>query len=199
MEQIWVSLLRYFCIKLSGSTDSNDPKVLKAFHGCVLDFSWELLVWQFHKQTNKQKLWWMTGQFLGLYVIDRVPITHLVQWSTWVFATQERKKEVWTVCLCLDASSCENLGTNDRNRKCPLREAVAPGAACGSPPFICVPKFTKGSGVAALIDKTKRTVGKRFDLLREDSESDVCPVQQHMTFEKGTYFSPPLTWGLCWS
>jgi len=72
-----------------------------------------------------------------------------------------------------------------------------PGAACGSPPFICVPKFTGGSGVAALIDKTKRTVGKRVDLLQEDSESDVCPVQQHMTFERGTYFSPLLRGGLC--
>ena len=66
-----------------------------------------------------------------------------------------------------------------------------PGAACGSPSFICVPKFTGGSGVAALIDKTKRTVGKRVDLLQEDSESDVCPVQQQKTFRKGTHGTPP--------
>jgi len=47
-------------------------------------------------QTNKptKALMDATGQFLGLYVIDRVPITHLVQWLSWVFATQERKKDV---------------------------------------------------------------------------------------------------------
>jgi len=35
-------------------------------------------------------------------------------------------------------------------------------------------------------------VGKSFDLLREDSESDVYLLQEHTKFQKGVHFSTPL-------
>jgi hypothetical protein len=40
-------------------------------------------------------------------------------------------------------------------------------------------------------------VGKleSFDLLRENSKSDVCREQQQTTFQKGTHGTPPLVWG----
>ena len=80
-----------------------------------------------------------------------------------------------------------------RVRKCcSIRSAVS-GLPYYRAPYVCVPDVIGVLACAILVYSQKIHVwtgSQSFDLLREDSESDVCRVQQQTTFQEETQDTP---------
>ena len=115
----------------------NEQRTRGSFVSRTCVCQWNLLITTFKRTSVGQACSWVTliharsifektrngpGQFLGSYVINRVLTTHLVQWLSWFFATQERKKDRqktcwgWFTTMKISLRS-RNYGKAERNRR----------------------------------------------------------------------------------